>query len=172
MSTGEEMRRRSPAFVAGAVGLLAVAFLIIGARPVSSVDDLVKGYALQGLVLSLEFGLIGALVMRDSPDNILGPLLAGMGIWAGFGQGVAAQVLAFFAAPRTTCRDGPFPELTERETEVLERIAAGHNNERIARNLVLSEKTVRNHVSNIFAKLRVADRAEAMVRACEAGLGT
>jgi DNA-binding NarL/FixJ family response regulator len=89
-----------------------------------------------------------------------------------FGQEIAAQVLAFFASPRATRRGDPFPELTEREAEVLERIAAGHNNQRIARDLGLSEKTVRNHVSSIFAKLRVADRAEAIVRAREAGLGS
>ena len=89
-----------------------------------------------------------------------------------FGQDVAAQVLAFFSGPRGSRRGNPFPELTDRETEVLERIAAGHNNQRIARDLVLSEKTVRNHVSSIFAKLRVADRSEAIVRAREAGLGS
>ncbi len=50
-------------------------------------------------------------------------------------------------------------------------IAQGHNNEEIARQLVLSQKTVRNHVSNIFSKLQVADRAQAIVRAREAGLG-
>jgi DNA-binding NarL/FixJ family response regulator len=87
-----------------------------------------------------------------------------------FGSDVAAQVLAFFAAPRA--RTSPaFPELTERETEVLELVASGQNNARIARDLGLSEKTVRNHVSSIFAKLRVADRSEAIVRAREAGLG-
>jgi len=89
-----------------------------------------------------------------------------------FGQDVASQVLAFFAAPRRSRNDNPFPDLTDRETEVLERIAAGHNNQRIANALALSEKTVRNHVSSIFAKLRVADRSEAIVRAREAGLGT
>jgi len=89
-----------------------------------------------------------------------------------FGHDVAAQVLAYFAAPRGSRRENPFPELTDRETEVLERIAAGHNNQRIARELTLSEKTVRNHVSSIFAKLRVADRSEAIVRAREAGLGS
>jgi DNA-binding NarL/FixJ family response regulator len=89
-----------------------------------------------------------------------------------FGQDVAAQVLALFAAPRRSRRDSPFPELTDRETDVLERIATGHNNTRIARELALSEKTVRNHVSSIFAKMRVADRSEAIVRARQAGLGT
>ena len=64
-----------------------------------------------------------------------------------------------------------FPELTERERELLELIARGLNNQAIADRLVLSPKTVRNHVSNIFSKLQVRDRAEAIVRAREAGLG-
>jgi DNA-binding NarL/FixJ family response regulator len=64
-----------------------------------------------------------------------------------------------------------FPELTKREREVLELIAQGQNNPEIARNLVISPKTVRNHVSNIFNKLQVADRAQAIIRAREAGLG-
>lgn len=87
-----------------------------------------------------------------------------------FGRDVATQVLAFFAAPRTRTT-AAFPDLTERETEVLGLVAAGQNNALIARGLGLSEKTVRNHVSAIFAKLRVADRSEAIVRAREAGLG-
>lgn len=64
-----------------------------------------------------------------------------------------------------------FSELTGREHEVLDLIAAGRSNADIAATLVLSHKTVRNHVSNIFTKLRVADRATAIVRTREAGLG-
>jgi DNA-binding NarL/FixJ family response regulator len=64
-----------------------------------------------------------------------------------------------------------FPELTERESEVLALIAQGRTNEEIAGQLVLSLKTVRNHVSNIFSKLQVADRAQAIIRARDAGLG-
>ena len=84
--------------------------------------------------------------------------------------GTAAQVLRYFnglpASPAAS-----FPELTAREREVLELIAAGRNNSEIAQVLSLSGKTVRNHVSIIFSKLRVADRAQAIVRAREAGLG-
>jgi DNA-binding NarL/FixJ family response regulator len=64
-----------------------------------------------------------------------------------------------------------FPELTDREREVLTLIAQGASNPAIARQLTLSPKTVGNYVSNIFSKLQVADRAEAIVRAREAGLG-
>jgi DNA-binding NarL/FixJ family response regulator len=64
-----------------------------------------------------------------------------------------------------------FPELTERERQVLERMARGETNAEIAYALTISIKTVRNHVSNIFSKLQVADRAQAVIRAREAGLG-
>jgi DNA-binding NarL/FixJ family response regulator len=64
-----------------------------------------------------------------------------------------------------------FPELTDREREVLTLIAEGRSNTEIAARLVLSPKTVRNHISNIFNKLQVVDRAQAIIRAREAGLG-
>ena len=64
-----------------------------------------------------------------------------------------------------------FPELTDREREVLDLIAQGLSNPEISSRLYLSPKTIRNHISNIFAKLQVADRAQAIVRAREAGLG-
>ena len=64
-----------------------------------------------------------------------------------------------------------FPELTDREREILELLARGMSNTQIARKLVVSPKTVRNHVSNIFTKLQVNDRAEAVRRAQAAGLG-
>jgi DNA-binding NarL/FixJ family response regulator len=65
----------------------------------------------------------------------------------------------------------PFPDLTDREREVLELVARGLGNAEITRRLVVSPKTVRNHVSNILTKLQVADRSQAIVRAREAGLG-
>jgi DNA-binding NarL/FixJ family response regulator len=88
-----------------------------------------------------------------------------------FGPGIAQRLIGFFSASRLSAAPRIFPELTEREAEVLELIAHGHTNEEIARQLVLSLKTVRNHVSNIFSKLQVADRAQAVLRAREAGLG-
>ena len=87
-----------------------------------------------------------------------------------FGPAIATRLMTYFAAPRPVMAPQVFPELTDREREVLQLIAAGHNNEVIAHRLVLSPKTVRNHVSNIFNKLQVADRAQAIVRAREAGL--
>jgi DNA-binding NarL/FixJ family response regulator len=67
--------------------------------------------------------------------------------------------------------DNPFPELTERELDVLKLVADGHGNAAIARELMLSLKTVRNYISRIFAKLQVVDRTQAAVRARQAGLG-
>lgn len=88
-----------------------------------------------------------------------------------FGAAIAARLMSFFNAPRSIGPAEAFPELTAREREVLDLIAAGHSNEVIATRLVVSRKTVRNHVSNIFSKLQVAGRAEAIIRARDAGMG-
>ena len=87
-----------------------------------------------------------------------------------FGPDVALRLMAFFADP-STVRAPAFPDLSEREQEILELIARGMSNQQIVDRLAISPKTVRNHVSNIFSKLQVRDRAEAIVRAREAGLG-
>jgi DNA-binding NarL/FixJ family response regulator len=85
---------------------------------------------------------------------------------------IATRISTFFAASDRSERvPEAFPVLTAREREILDLIAQGRNNAYLARHLRLSPKTVRNHISNIFAKLHVADRAEAIVRAREAGLG-
>ena len=88
-----------------------------------------------------------------------------------FSATLAERVLAFFAGHRPGMGLAPFPELTDREREVLDLVAQGLTNAEIARRLVVSDKTVRNHVSNVFAKLHVAGRAEAVARARDAGLG-
>lgn len=88
-----------------------------------------------------------------------------------FSATLAERVLAFFAGHRPGMGLAPFPNLTDREREVLDLVAQGLTNAEIARRLVVSDKTVRNHVSNVFAKLHVAGRAEAVARARDAGLG-
>jgi DNA-binding NarL/FixJ family response regulator len=90
---------------------------------------------------------------------------------AHFGPDIARRLMNFFATPRPAAPPQLFPELTGREREILNLIAQGYNNTEIAEQLVLSHKTVRNHISNIFSKLQVADRAQAIIRAREAGLG-
>jgi DNA-binding NarL/FixJ family response regulator len=87
-----------------------------------------------------------------------------------FSAALASRVLAWFARGGGAAA-APFPELTEREREILDLVARGLTNAAIARRLVVSDKTVRNHVSNVFGKLHVADRAEAVARARDAGLG-
>jgi DNA-binding NarL/FixJ family response regulator len=129
------------------------------------------------------------LTMFDDDDSIFSALRAGArgyllkgadreqircGIQAAangeiiFGAQLAERMLGYFtaAAPPPV-----FPQLTEREREVLELVAQGQDNTSIAARLRLSQKTVRNNVSNILTKLQVADRAQAIVRARDVGLG-
>lgn len=88
-----------------------------------------------------------------------------------FSPEIAARMMRFFANLEPISRPELFPELTERERQILSFIANGQTNAEIAEKLVISLKTVRNHVTNIFSKLQVADRAQAAIRAREAGLG-
>lgn len=88
-----------------------------------------------------------------------------------FSSGVAKQMMAYFAQGMKIEDDTPFPDLTSREHEILELLAQGLTNAAIAEKLVLSPKTIRNQVSNIFSKLQVATRSEAVIKAREAGLG-
>ena len=90
---------------------------------------------------------------------------------ATFGPAVAQRVIDFFARPRPATTALAFPQLTDREHEILDLLAQGQPNAAIATRLHISQKTVRNHVSNIFTKLAVADRAQAVARARDAGLG-
>ncbi|UOY03662.1 response regulator [Blastococcus sp. PRF04-17] len=119
--------------------------------------------------LALRAGARGYVLKDADEEEIIGAIRAVARGEAIFSQAVAGRVLAFFAQPRPAPK--VFPELTDREREILSLIAAGHPNPSIARTLFLSPKTVANYVSAIFAKLQVADRAEAMIRAREAGLG-
>jgi DNA-binding NarL/FixJ family response regulator len=89
-----------------------------------------------------------------------------------FSPAVARWLMQYFATPPASAAPQAFPELTEREREILTLIAQGYTNTAIAEQLVLSSKTVRNHVSNIFGKLQVAGRSEAIMRARRgAGIG-
>jgi DNA-binding NarL/FixJ family response regulator len=121
---------------------------------------------------AMRAGARGYLVKGAAGERIVGAVRSIAAGEAVFGADVAGKVLGRLAAEGRGGRAGrPFPMLTDREVEILDLIAAGRSNGEIARRLVLSDKTVRNHVSNIFTKLAVADRAQAIVRAREAGLG-
>jgi DNA-binding NarL/FixJ family response regulator len=87
-----------------------------------------------------------------------------------FSPAIATRLMDFFSASQTAVPKEIFPTLTEREREILQWIARGSSNSEIARKLALSVKTVNNYVSNIFSKLQVADRAQAIIRARDAGL--
>lgn len=87
-----------------------------------------------------------------------------------FGPAIARRMLDLLARP--TRPEDPFPELTTREREILAIVAGGATNATVARQLGISDKTVRNHLSNVFVKLQVADRGQAIIRARRAGLGS
>ena len=114
-----------------------------------------RGYLVKG---SSQHEIVRAIRSVDSGELV-------------FGAAVAQRVAAYFAGRPPSADTPAFPQLTEREREVLDLLAAGRSNPQIAAALYLSPKTVRNNVSNIFAKLQVADRSEAIVRARDAGLG-
>jgi DNA-binding NarL/FixJ family response regulator len=123
---------------------------------------------------AMRAGARGYLLKGANRDEILRAVTSVAGGGAVFGPEIAGRIAAFFASPppqAVTGGENVFPTLTAREREVLDLLAAGRSNAVIARSLYLSPKTVRNHVSNIFAKLHFADRAEAIVRARQAGLG-
>jgi DNA-binding NarL/FixJ family response regulator len=127
-------------------------------------------------------------VLKDADGDELGRAIKAVSRGeAIFSPAIAQRMMHYFAGlahQRTSSLTTPpsgssynqashvFPELTEREREILDLIAHGWNNAQIANHLVLSIKTVQNHVSNIFSKLQFADRAQAIVRARDAGLGS
>ena len=126
----------------------------------------------ESVFAAMRAGASGYLVKGAQQDEIVRAVRSVAAGQAVFGPTVARRIIDFFAGGgRNTSPAEPFPELTAREREVLDLIAAGHANAVIARRLVISPKTVSNHISAIFAKLQVADRAEAIVRARQAGLG-
>ncbi|HET7272254.1 MAG TPA: response regulator transcription factor [Rubrobacter sp.] len=119
---------------------------------------------------ALKAGARGYLLKGALKAEILRSIRAVVSGEAIFGPAIAHRLMRYFANPRPAHGEA-FPELTDREREILELIARHETNPEIAGKLHLSPKTVRNHVSNIFTKLQVADRAQAIIRAREAGLG-
>jgi len=121
---------------------------------------------------AMRAGSSGYLVKGAQQDEIVRAIRSVAAGQAIFGPTVARRIIDFFAgATNISTAATPLPELTARERQVLDLIAAGRPNAAIAHELVISAKTVSNHISAIFAKLQVADRAEAIIRARQAGLG-
>lgn len=143
---------------------------IIEAQPETRILVLTLFQDDDSVFLALRAGARGYILKDAEEDDLLGAIRAVAGGAAMFSPAIATRVLALFSSPRPTAPDA-FPTLTEREREILELIAQGLPNGRIAQTLGISSKTVSNHISVIFSKLQVADRSEAIVRAREAGLG-
>lgn len=121
---------------------------------------------------AMRAGARGYLVKGADQDEVMRSITAVASGEAIFGQAIAHRLANLFAPPHDSAVRHAFPALTDREGEILLLVAEGRKNTEIALRLGLSEKTVRNHISTILSKLQAADRAEAIVRARQAGLGT
>ena len=127
----------------------------------------------ESVFASVRAGARGYLLKGAVQEETLRAIRAVASGKAIFGPAIAERLIRYFGSARPNAKSGPaqfFPELTEREYEILTLIAQRKSNADIAARLVLSPKTVRNHVSNILSKLQVADRTEAMHAAWIAGL--
>ena len=120
---------------------------------------------------AMRAGARGYVLKGAPPTEILNVVRAVAAGEAHFGPEIARRLMDFFSAPKPASPEEAFPELSVREIEILDLIAQGHSNTKIAARLYLSPKTVGNHISHIFTKLQVADHAHAIIRAREAGLG-
>ena len=119
---------------------------------------------------AIRAGARGYLLKAATPDEVERAVRAVANGELILGAQVAARAVAQVIGGRSAVRV-PFPELTSREREVLDLVARGLDNATISRRLVLSPKTVRNHVANVLTKLSLRDRAAAIIAAREAGLG-
>lgn len=142
----------------------------LGIIMVTMLDDDASVFA------AMRAGARGYVLKGAHHEEILQSLRAVAAGQAVFGPAIAARMMNFFQGfshpePKKGDDTLAFPELTEREREVLTLIAQGVSNKAIADTLVISMKTVSNHITNIFSKLQVADRAQAIIRARDAGLG-
>jgi DNA-binding NarL/FixJ family response regulator len=120
---------------------------------------------------AMRAGARGYLLKDSGGEGVVHAIRAVTSGDAVFGPGVAERIIGFFSVPLSSAPQRAFPELTEREEEILSLVAQGKSNQDIAAQLFVSVKTIRNHVSNILLKLQVADRAQAVIRARDAGIG-
>ncbi len=125
----------------------------------------------QNVFAAMRAGARGYLLKGATREETLRAIQAVGSGEAIFSPAIAVRLMDYFTNIRPSTPARVFPELTEREREILSLIAQGYKNAEIAEQLVLSPKTVRNHITNVFSKLQVADRAEAVLRARQAGLG-
>lgn len=123
------------------------------------------------LLAAIRAGAGGYLVKGAARDEVLHAVRTVAAGGAVFGAQTVPRLTALLAGTAGRGGERVFPELTDRECEVLDLLARGLDNRRIARRLFLAEKTVRNHITHIFEKLHVSTRAEAVARARDVGLG-
>jgi DNA-binding NarL/FixJ family response regulator len=145
---------------------------IMAARPGTNILMLTMFEDDQSVFSAMRAGARGYILKGAKRDEMLRAIRAAASGEAIFSPSIAARMMVFFASARPAQPvENPFPELTDRELEILSLLARDYKNAEIAEELVLSTKTVRNHVSNILSKLHVADRIEAARRARGAGIG-
>jgi DNA-binding NarL/FixJ family response regulator len=144
--------------------------MIIQASPHIGVIMLTMFEDDESVFSAMRAGARGYILKGAGQDDVLRAIRAVNRGEALFGPSIATRLMDFFKTPETEPPQA-FPELTERENEILALIAQGASNEAIAKQLNISLKTVRNHVSNIYNKMQVTDRVQAVLRAREAGLG-
>jgi DNA-binding NarL/FixJ family response regulator len=142
---------------------------LAASRPATAVLMLTMHEDDESVFSAMRAGARGYLLKGAAQDDVSRAILAVGRGEAIFGPAVATQILKFFTTGNRPAE--PFPELTAREKEILDLVAAGMSNPEIAQKLFLSPKTISNNVSLIFDKLQVADRSKAIVRARRAGLG-
>ena len=153
-------------------GIEATRF-ITGRHPGVRVVMLTMNEDDETVLSAIRAGASGYLQKGSGAEEVLNAVRTASAGGMVFGAALAARVASYFAAARPPVpeRDEPFPDLTDRERDVLELLASGSSNDAIARALYVSDKTVRNTVSSIYAKLHAAGRGEAIVKAREAGFG-
>jgi DNA-binding NarL/FixJ family response regulator len=144
--------------------------MITGRQPEVRVVMLTMNEDDETVLSAIRAGASGYLLKGSGAEEVQNAVRAAATGGMVFGASLAGKVAAYFTgtAPK---REEPFPDLTDREREVLELLAAGKSNDAIAGAMYVSNKTVRNTVSAIYAKLHAAGRAEAIVKAREAGYG-
>lgn len=120
---------------------------------------------------AMRAGARGYVLKGAGQDEFLRAITAVAAGEALYDPTIARRIVQFFNTSRRDLPLNVFPDLTDREREILDLIASGHSNPVISNRLGISDKTVRNHITNIFSKLQVTDRVQAVMRARSAGFG-
>lgn len=145
--------------------------MITGRQPGVRVVMLTMNEDDETVLAAIRAGASGYLLKGSGADEVQTAIRAAAAGGMVFGATLAARVASYFAGAGPRQQPEPFPDLTDRERDVLRLLAAGRSNDAIAAELYVSNKTVRNTVSGIYAKLHAAGRAEAIIKAREAGYG-